>query len=135
MRGRGQHEEHNNVTEARGVAAVVRHLPRSSKSWGRRVLLFTDSLVALGCLSKGRSSAPMLLSVCRIVAAACLVLRIKLYLRWVPSELNYADWPSRGGPVGVEPKTAQAHTVRGVPRRLRSWFSRLLRGRAVGRHW
>ena len=135
VKGQWKREEHNNVTEARGVAAVVRHLSRSSRSWGKRILIFTDSLVALGCLSKGRSSAPSLLSVCRIVAAGCLVLRLRLYLRWVPSELNYADWPSRGGPVGVEPKTAKAHTVRGVPRRLRAWFSRLLRGRAGGRHW
>eukprot|EP00969_Alexandrium_andersonii_P013650 595756-Alexandrium_andersonii.AAC.1 len=135
FRGRWRREEHTNVTEARGVAAVVRHLSRSTRSWGRGVLIFTDSLVAMGCLGKGRSSAAQLLSVCRIAAAAQLVFHVRIYLRWVPSERNYSDWPSRGGPVGVEPGTAAAHTSRGVPRRLSRWFARLLRARGAGRHW
>ena len=95
--------------------------------WNKRVLIFTDSLVTLGALSKGRSSARQLLRVCRQAAAVQLGCRIRLYLRWVPSERNLADGPSRGGPIGVDAETAVAHRFRGLPKRLHRLLGRLPR--------
>ena len=100
-----QRLEHNNVLEAWGVLAVLRHVARTSRAWSSRVLVFTDSMVTLGCLSKGRSSATALLRVCRAAAAIQLVCRIRTYLRWVPSEKYLADylevarWASRRRPL------------------------------------
>ena len=130
FKGEFQEDEHNNILEMRGVVAVLRHLSRSSRSWGKRILCFTDSLVTLGALGKGRSSARALLRLCRAAAAVQLLCRIKLYLRWVPSERNFADGPSRGGPVGVDQHTAESHNDRGMPRSLRSWLGKLRATRA-----
>ena len=41
--------EHQNVLEARAIVNVARHLARSAASWRKHYLLFTDSLVCLGC--------------------------------------------------------------------------------------
>ena len=127
MAGTWSREEHNNVLEARGVVNVLRHLSRASTVWNKRVLIFTDSLVTLGALSKGRSSARQLLRVCRQAAAVQLGCRIRIYLRWVPSERNLADGPSRGGPIGVDAETAVAHRFRGLPKRLHRQLGRLPR--------
>ena len=135
--GKWDREEHNNILEARGVVAVLRHLSRSSPAWHKRVLIFTDSLVTLGCLGKGRSSARGLLRVCRQAAAIQLACRIRLYLRWVPSERNLADAPSRGGGVGVDADTATAHRFRGVPKKLLRILQRLPRvfAKRAKIHW
>ena len=82
---------------------MVRRLTRSSAAWGRRVLLVTDSLVSLGVLSKGRSSSWPLLRLARQAGVCVLVARLRLYLRWVASERNHADGPSRDAPIGHHP--------------------------------
>ena len=70
-------KEHNNLLEARGILAVLRHLSRTTGAWSRRVLIFTDSMVSLGAFSKGRSSATTRLNICRQAAAIQVVCRIK----------------------------------------------------------
>ena len=117
-RGRWLHEEHNNLREARTAAGMMRHLSRDPGAWGQRVLAFTDSLVGLGILTKGRSSVKPLNHLCRRAAAIALACRIRVAWRWVPSEHNYSDGPSRGEDVGVARDTAAAHRWRGFPRYL-----------------
>ena len=117
--------------------AVLRHLSRNRAAWHSRVLVLTDSMVSLGSLAKGRSSADALLRVCRASAAVQLAVGIRLYLRYVPSEQNQADGPSRGLPVGVAPGTREAHNLRWVPLELRRAM-RQARGKPRGtgaRHW
>ena len=63
--GRWSRPEHNNVLELRTVVNLGRHLGRAKESCGHKYLVFVDSLVALGCLGKGRSSSPPLLALCR----------------------------------------------------------------------
>ena len=129
--------EHNNVLEARGILSVLRHLSRNRSAWHSRVLVLTDSMVSLGSLAKGRSSADALLRVCRASAAVQLAVGIRLYLRYVPSERNQADGPSRGLPVGVAADTKEAHNLRWVPIELRRAM-RQARGKLRGagpRHW
>ena len=51
-----------------GVGQLKR-VARDRRLWRRRLLLFTDSLVSLGALTKGRSSGWPLLRLCREAAA------------------------------------------------------------------
>ncbi len=103
-----KHDEHNNITEARTALLAVRRQARRMQSWNRRVLVIGDSQVAIGVLSKGRSSSWGLLRQCRKLAALHLGLGITLVLRYVPTDRNLADGPSRGWRIGVAPKTSPA---------------------------
>jgi hypothetical protein len=62
---------------------------------GKRVLVLSDSQVVIGAVTKGRSSSPQLLRRLRTVSALVLAGGIRLSVRWVPSEFNPADGPSR----------------------------------------
>ena len=110
--------EHNNVLELRTVVMVLRHLSRTSQAWGHRVLFFTDSLVSLGVLRKGRSSVQVLLQQARVGGIIQMVCWIRGYFRWVPSELNLADGPSRGLGIGAAEETVAIHKARGVPKEI-----------------
>ena len=116
--GKWGHQEHNNILELRTVVATLRHLSRTSQAWGHRILIFTDSLVSLGALQKGRSSAKDVLHLCRVAGIIQMVCRIRGYYRWVPSELNLADGPSRGLPIGAAEETVKLRVARGAPQRL-----------------
>ena len=89
----------------------------------------TDSLVSLGVLSKGRSSAKALLHLARVAASVQLAFGILLYLRWVPSEKNIADGPSRQVGLGAAMETQALHMLRDTPKRLRYFFKRERRPR------
>ena len=73
--------------------------------------------VPLGALAKGRSSSPALLRLCRQAAAISLGFGMRLYLRYVPSEWNIADGPSRGLGVGAAEETQHAHADRARARK------------------
>ncbi len=85
-------------------------------------MVFVDSLVTLGCFSKGRSSVPVFLHLCRKMAAICLATGARFFWRYVASELNVADGPSRGLPLGAAPDTKLAHRWRGFPPSLRRFL-------------
>jgi hypothetical protein len=89
-----------NIIESRTVVGAVRHVGRSSSSWDKRILLATDNLSALGCLSKGRSNRAPLRQICRSAAAFVLAYGLRLLLRWVESRRNHADGPSRQKSIG-----------------------------------
>ena len=110
--------EHNNILEARTAVNLLRHVARDPSRWGEKLLVFTDSLVTLGILTKGRSSVHVLNRLCRKAAAIVLSTGLKVYWRWVPSEVNYSDGPSRGEDVGVAEDTQLAHRWRGFPAHL-----------------
>ena len=118
--GKWAREEHNNILELRTIIALLRHLSRSRPCWGKRVLVFSDSLVSMGVLAKGRSSASGLLHLARQAAAIVLVCGIKLHLRWVASEDNVADGPSRGLTIGAAETTKDEHKWRHTPKLLRA---------------
>ena len=99
--------EHNNICEMRTAVLALKHLVRSRASWDRRVLIFTDSLVTLGVLTKGRSSSWPLLRLAREACAYQLILGIRPYWRYIETSRNIADGPSRGYPVGHAPPAAQ----------------------------
>ena len=106
--------EHNNVSEFRAGLAAVRRLVRNRGCRGCRVVIATDSLVALGVASKGRSSSRPLLFQARRLAALTLFAEITPVWPYVPSEWNLADAATRGGRrVGVHHETASKAGDRG----------------------
>ena len=91
-----QRQEHITALEARSITWSVRHVCKGWKSFGQKFLIVTDSMVNALALGKGRSSAPGLSRPVRQWAAVCLRRNVVAILRWLPSELNYSDWGSRG---------------------------------------
>ena len=101
-------QEHNNITEGRCILLAVKRLTRCQKGRNCRMLVVTDSQVALGCFRKGRSSNRGLLHLARRLAGLVLGYNLRLSLRYVPSHCNLADGPSRGSRrVGVARSTAR----------------------------
>lgn len=133
FRTRWRVREHNNIGELRMVVSAVRHFARRSEGNSARVMVVTDSLVSLGCVAKGRSSSFPPSRLLRCLAAFCLAGQIKVYTRFVRSENNSADGPSRGFAIGQAPKYASRaerpgpilhHTTKKA-RRKRGLLSRL----------
>lgn len=117
--------EHNTIQEARVLVAGLAWLVRARAARGRRLLLLTDSLAALGAFGKGRSSSPRLLRLCRRACAILLASGCRLALRYVPTWLNPADAPSRGArrpgvDAATQQKAREKHVRRGwaLPREL-----------------
>jgi hypothetical protein len=106
---------HNNVLELEATIQCIKHAVRSIGGWGRRLLLISDSQVAIGALMKGRSSAPEILRGCRKAASMALAFGLTYYLRYVPTDRNHADGPSRGGPIGVMKAASPSEPVRFGP--------------------
>jgi hypothetical protein len=92
---RWKHSEHINVLECRAVLTALRWLLSRPSLLGRRVLLLSDSAVAVAALNKGRSSSFPLLRCLRSVSALLLSSGTRLIVRWIPSGANPADAPSR----------------------------------------
>eukprot|EP00959_Pyramimonas_sp_CCMP1952_P243991 5100242-Pyramimonas_sp.AAC.1 len=61
----------------------------------------------MGVLAKGRSSATGLLHLARQASAVVLVFGIRLYVRWVASEDNVGDGPSRALDIGAAEATKE----------------------------
>lgn len=97
--------EHINALEMRAILLGLLWLV-SCRVVDRRVSFFTDSMVCLGALNKGRTSAPTLSRVLSTVAALCLSAGIVLLPAHVPTELNPADGPSRFRPAAVPSEPA-----------------------------
>jgi hypothetical protein len=84
------------VLEARATLFGVRHLLRKLENHGCRLLILTDSMTAACAFAKGRAQTWRLRSVVQKVSALLLATGSSLTLRWVPSEWNPSDGPSRG---------------------------------------
>jgi hypothetical protein len=104
-RGAWSYVEHNNLTESRtslwALERAGRDEARHAATTGAaarplRVVVYTDSLVAKGAFSKGRSSSRNLNKYCRKAAALCVLFGLQPKYRYVPTDANFADGPSRG---------------------------------------
>lgn len=103
--------EHNNIGELRIAVMTLRHIARSRRNWSCRHLIFTDSMVMLGALAKGRSSSWPLLRLTPEAAVLQLVLDLRPYWRYIETDRNVADGPSRGYGVGHAPPSASARDL------------------------
>lgn len=89
------YNEHIALLEGRGVIAALRHKLRSCQEFGHKHLHFCDNMGMTLLLAKGRSGTFSMLRICRRVASLLLATDCFLAVRWIPSELNMADGPSR----------------------------------------
>ena len=92
---RMQMPEHITLLEGRGVVQSLRHKTRAQNSFHKRHLHLGDNLGMTLCLDRGRAKNKQLLFQCRRVAAFNIAADIEVHHRWIPSELNPADAPSR----------------------------------------
>jgi hypothetical protein len=90
-----RNEEHINTLEIRSISTAVRRVLSNPLSIRCRLLVLSDSQVAVGALTKGRSSSHTLLRRIRPLSAVLLASGLHLFLRWIPSASNPADGPSR----------------------------------------
>ena len=84
-----------NKLEVRAMSTALRWALSSSLSIRRRLLLLSDSQAAVGAITKGRTSSHPLLCRLRPVNALLLASGVQLFVRWIRSEDNPADAPSR----------------------------------------
>ena len=85
------------VYEARATQYALRHALRNVDNFGKKFLILTDSMTAAVAYDKGRAHGYRLRRVLQQTAALCLGCGISFRSRWIPSEWNPADGPSRGG--------------------------------------
>jgi hypothetical protein len=90
-----ERREHINVLELRALIVALKWVLSFPTCIGRRLFCFSDSMVVVGAVAKGRSSSPDLLRRLRFVSCVGLAAGLALSVRWVPTDLNPADEPSR----------------------------------------
>ena len=83
------------LLEGRSGTYVLRHLTREPKNHHHRHLRYGDNMSLVCVFNKMRAADPQLNNICRIHLAFIIASDIRLTDRWVPSERNAADRPSR----------------------------------------
>jgi hypothetical protein len=120
LKGKWKREENIGIQELRVISMVCRRQSMQRAGWRHKVLILTDSAVALGCVAKGRSSQPALLRQMRTIGGLAMALEIIPKCRWIESERNPSDGPSRGVGIGAEAETMLVHSVRARQRKERA---------------
>ena len=90
-----EHKDGIHVLEARSILGAVKHVCRDSRRHGTHVVVLNDNMGTVLASQKGRCAHFGLLRVLRRIAAHSLSCGIRCHVRWVPSELNVADYDSR----------------------------------------
>ena len=83
------------MLEARGLWGVAKQLASYMQNYGAEALVLSDNMSIVLAIDKGRCADFKLLVVLRKLCALCLVSGLRLRVRWIPSESNLADKPSR----------------------------------------
>ena len=83
------------------LVRTARHSLRSMAQQGKMFLVLSGSLSSICAIQKGRSSAKALLGPLRSVASLLLGTEGRMHVRWICSEDNPADGPSRGRRVSL----------------------------------
>ncbi|CAK0811898.1 unnamed protein product [Prorocentrum cordatum] len=106
------------VYEARATLYGFRHLLRSSRNLGKHVLVLGDSQSTAGAVARFRSDSRSMMRVTQAIAALSLATGSALHYRWLPSEWNVADSPSRGlwAPAAPSPLDFSKHAPAGQTR-------------------
>lgn len=84
------------IKEGRALVLAMRRLTRSQQYRGLRHVVLLDNLALCFAVGKGRCHGFALLRVLQQLSALSLASGIILRPRWIPSESNLADGPSRG---------------------------------------
>ena len=81
-------------TEALALCWSIEHTLRANRNFGR-ILFLSDNLPLTLGVCKGRAKSGFLTKPLRKICALALATGSKFHVRWVPSEWNTADRPSR----------------------------------------
>ena len=112
-------QAHINEKEAGALVLAIRWAARSRRTRRCRLVVQSDSAAAVCAMRKGRSSRPGMRRQCRKIAALTLAHGITAEFRWIATDRNMADQPSRGstapGPCESGPRVERAARV--PPRR------------------
>ena len=84
------------VLEGRAALFAVKHKLRDSSNFHKRHLILSDSISAICALDRGRGRSFKMRRVSQQVGALCLASGCSFHYRWLPSEWNPSDAPSRG---------------------------------------
>ncbi len=95
MWGRWTHKEGILTLEARTVLKTLRRIALTRYGHSIRQLLLCDNMSVVLSIERFRSKNFKLLVIIRKIAAYFFSRNIFLAIRWIPSELNIADEPSR----------------------------------------
>ena len=93
--------------EARATLYAVKHALRSISGFHKRHLILSDSMSAICAVDRGRGKAFKLRRVTQQIGALLLCSGSSLSLRWVASEMNPADGPSRGSMFPSRPQSVR----------------------------
>ncbi len=93
--GRWKHSSGILELEARALVMSLRRIALSVFGHDIRQLLLTDNMSVCLSFDRSRAKSYPLLKQIRVFTAYCLARNITCTIRWVPSELNSADEPSR----------------------------------------
>ena len=88
-------KEHITILEGRATVQSIRHKCRSSQHFNKHHIHFGDNLGMVLAFDRGRAKSIPLLLCCRRAAAFSIACGCQFHHRWVPSEWNAADGPSR----------------------------------------
>ena len=110
----------------------ARHCLRKTSSLAKRHLILVGSMGFVLAAGKGRAGSYHLLAPLRRLSALALFSNLRFYFRWIPSEINPADGPSRskqtqvGGRVdsrgwGVFGKIAQRSFSSALSEEAKAW--------------
>lgn len=84
------------VLEGRAALFAVKHKLRDSSNFHKRHLILSDSISAICALDRGRGRSFKMRRISQQVGALCLASGCTFHYRWLPSEWNPSDAPSRG---------------------------------------
>ena len=96
LMGKWQQKEAITVKEGRALVLCLRRLCRSSRSRGLKHVILVDSFSLALAVHKGRARSFDILRITQQVAALTIAGGFSVRLRWIASEQNVADGPSRG---------------------------------------
>eukprot|EP00971_Amphidinium_carterae_P102476 2028582-Amphidinium_carterae.3 len=81
--------------EGKALVMSVKHALRRPDCFRKHVVCLVDNMSLCLALNKGRACSMDLLSTCREVCCLSPFALIRVHVRWIPSELNPSDNPSR----------------------------------------
>jgi len=93
--GMFKYDEHITMKEARTAVWDLEHSLRDPSKHGKHVLRLVDNFGVALALTKMRARSFGLLNLTRRIGALRLATAVVPHYRWVPSELNPSDEPSR----------------------------------------
>ena len=92
----GYKHEGITIKEGRALVIALRRLARAKRNRGKNHTIFMDNLSLCFSVAKGRAHNFGMLRIMQQIGSICLAANIGIFPRWVASEDNPADGPSRG---------------------------------------